>query len=215
MKEQEINSRMLQDDLYAQQESQLSQRSHAFVEMLTKRGLIEDIAIQDDAVRKADKTKRRNMHHNTLLLLRSYRDIRWMLQCFPDMVAEELDAPLNDLDTLIRLVNTEINLDNYRLENRIQSIQKSRLMMDRLNEAISILRDKPGNGAQLYELIYLTYVAPEKLMIVEICSRMHISDRQYYRLRHRALNIISIRLWSAPAAELDSWIEVMSLLEVL
>lgn len=215
MKEQKINSRMLQDDLYAQQESQLSQRSHAFVEMLTKRGLIEDTAIQDDAVRKADKTKRRNMHHNTLLLLRSYRDIRWMLQCFPDMVAEELDAPLHDLDTLIRLVNTEINLDNYRLENRIQSIQKSRLMMDRLNEAISILRDKPGNGAQLYELIYLTYVAPEKLMIVEICSRMHISDRQYYRLRHRALNIISIRLWSAPAAELDSWIEVMSLLEVL
>ena len=34
-------------------------------------------------------------------------------------------------------------------------------------------------------------------------------------LRQQAVNIISIRLWSAPAAELDSWLEVMSLLEVL
>ena len=64
-------------------------------------------------------------------------------------------------------------------------------------------------------IIYLTYIAPERLMVVEICSKLHISDRQYYRLRQQALNIISIRLWSAPAAELDSWIEVMSLLEVL
>ena len=88
-------------------------------------------------------------------------------------------------------------------------------MMDRINEAISILRNKPGNGELLYNLIHLTYVAPEKLMISEICLQLHISDRQYYRLRQQALNIISIRLWSAPAAELDSWLEVMSLLEIL
>ena len=45
--------------------------------------------------------------------------------------------------------------------------------------------------------------------------KLPISDRQYFRLRQQALHIISLRLWSAPAAELDSWIEVMSLLEVL
>ena len=197
MKKQDVQNAPARD-IYAQQESQLSMQSHAFVEMLTKRGLIEDDAIQNEAVRKADKEKRRNMHHNTLLLLRSYRDIRWMLQCFPDTIAEELDAPLHDLDTLINL-----------------SMRLSRSMMDRLNEAVSILRDKPQNGDMLYNIIYLTYIAPERLMVVEICSKLHISDRQYYRLRQQALNIISIRLWSAPAAELDSWIEVMSLLEVL
>lgn len=193
----------------------MSMQSHAFVEMLTKRGLIEDSAIRNETARKADKEKRRNMHHNTLLLMRSYRDIRWMLQCFPDTVAEELDAPLHDLDTLIKLVNSEIDLDNYRLENRIHSIQRSRNMMDMVNEAISILRQKPQNGEMLYNIIYLTYVAPERMMVVEICSKLHISDRQYYRLRQQALSIIAMRLWSAPAAELDSWLEVMSLLEVL
>ena len=112
-------------------------------------------------------------------------------------------------------MNSEIDLDNYRLENRIQSMRLSRSMMDRLNEAVSILRDKPQNGDMLYNIIYLTYIAPERLMVVEICSKLHISDRSYYRLRQQALNILSIRLWSAPVAELDSWIEVMSLLEVL
>ena len=89
------------------------------------------------------------------------------------------------------------------------------MMTLRLNEAVSILRDKPQNGDMLYNIIYLTYIAPERLTVVEICSKLHISDRQYYRLRQQAVNIISIRLWSAPAAELDSWLEVMSLLEVL
>ena len=58
------NAKNTQQDLFAQQENRLSMQSHAFVELLTKRGLIEDGTIQDEAVRRADKTKRRNMHHN-------------------------------------------------------------------------------------------------------------------------------------------------------
>lgn len=76
------NAKNTQQDLFAQQENRLSMQSHAFVELLTKRGLIEDGTIQDEAVRRADKTKRRNMHHNTLALLKSYRDIQWMLAMF-------------------------------------------------------------------------------------------------------------------------------------
>ena len=172
-----------QQDLFAQQESQLSMKSQAFVELFTKRGLIEAGSIQNEAVRRADKTKRRNMHHNTLALLKSYRDIQWMLRCFPDTIAEELDAPLHDLDALIQLVSSEIDWGNQKVESRMESIRRSRLMMDQINKAISILRNKPGNGELLYNLIYLTYVALEKLMIAEICAQLHVSDRQYYRLR--------------------------------
>lgn len=164
-------------------------KSQAFVELFTKRGFIEAGSIQNEAVRRADKTKRRNMHHNTLALLKSYRDIQWMLRCFPDTIAEELDAPLHDLDALIQLVSSEIDWGNQKVESRMESIRRSRLMMDQINEAISILRNKPGNGELLYNLIHLTYVALEKLMIAEICAQLHVSDRQYYRLRQQALNI--------------------------
>ena len=41
-----------------------------------------------------------------------------------------------------------------------------------LCEAASILHDKLQNGDMLCNIIYLTYIAPERLMAVEICSRL-------------------------------------------
>ena len=78
-----------------------------------------------------------------------------------------------------------------------------------------ILKKKPDNGEKMYELIYLTYIAPEKLSHSELLYRLDISSRHYYRLRQQAFGILSIRLWSAPVAEMDSWLEVLNLLEQL
>ena len=56
-------------------------------------------------------------------------------------------------------------------------------------------------------------VGPDKLMHEELLYRLDISARHYYRLRTQAINIIALRLWSAPAGEVDSWLEVLSILE--
>ena len=61
--------------LYEQQENRLSQQSAAFIELLTKRGILEDPAIDDDRVRQAKKEKKKSMYHNTFLLLQHYRTI--------------------------------------------------------------------------------------------------------------------------------------------
>ena len=200
---------------YEQQENDLSSRSEAFLDMLTRRGLLEDPDIVDDKVRSAVKSKKRKMYHNTQLMLRHYRDINWALECFPADIAEELDRPLNDLDALLSLINAEIGMDNVKLENRLMSVQKSRLLLDRLNEALSVLRHKPVNGELMYQSLYLTYIAPEGLTHTEIIFRLNISSRHYYRIRQQAINILSIRLWAAPAGELDAWLEVLTLLEAL
>lgn len=155
------------------------------------------------------------MYHNTLQLLKHYRDIRWMLQCFPAHVAEELDSPMEDLDALLSLISAELDMDNRKLASRLESIRKSRLMMDRLNEAVTILRERPRTGEMMYNIIYFTFIVPQHTPVEELWDKLEISCRTYYRLRQQAINIISIRLWSAPAAKLDSWIEVMTLLEVL
>lgn len=123
--------------------------------------------------------------------------------------------PLDDLDALISYVDVEMSLDNRKLESRIESIKKSRLLLDRVNDALTILKKKPDNGEKMYELIYLTYIAPEKLSHSELLYRLDISSRHYYRLRQQAFGILSIRLWSAPVAEMDSWLEVLNLLEQL
>ena len=52
--------------LYEQQETKLSQQSAAFIELLTKRGILGDSSIDDDRVRQAKKEKKKSMYHNTL-----------------------------------------------------------------------------------------------------------------------------------------------------
>ena len=85
--------------------------------------------------------------------------------------------------------------------------------VDRLNDAVSILKAKPVNGHKMYDIIYMTFLGPDKLMHEELLYRLDISARHYYRLRTQAINIIALRLWSAPAGEVDSWLEVLSILE--
>ena len=193
----------------------LAPQSAAFLEMLTDRGIVEDDKICDERIRQADKAKKRRMFHNTQMLLQHYRNITWMLECFPKNIAEELDKPMHDLDALLSLVSEEIDMDNRKLETRLKSVSKSRLLLDRFNEALTILKQKPGNGQVMYDIIYNTYIVPEKLSHTQILYRLDISTRHYYRLRHQAVNILSLRLWAAPAAELDSWLDVLTILENL
>ena len=199
--------------LYEQQESQLSAQSSAFINLLTKRGILEDREIDNDRIRQAQKEKKRNMYHNTLLLLQHYRNIVWALECVHATVAEGLDHTLGDLDALLDRMDLEFGMNNRKLESRMESVRKSRLLLDRVNEALSVLKRKPENGAKMYELIYLTYIAPDKLSHTDLLYRLDISSRHYYRLRQQAFTILSIRLWSAPAGEVDSWLEVLTLLE--
>ena len=113
--------------LYEQQENKLSQQSAAFIDLLTKRGILGDPTIDDDRVRQAKKDRKKSMYHNTFLLLQHYRTILWTLECFPSDVAEELDHPLRDLDTLLDRIDVELGMNNRKLESRMESIRRSRL----------------------------------------------------------------------------------------
>ena len=171
--------------------------------MLTAQGLLEDDSIQDETRRKAQRERLQKLYHNTQVLLSHYRDIAWALECFPETVAQELDEPFDKLDTLLDRMDAEGCMGNRKLENRVESVRKSRLLLDRVNEALTILRKKPGNGARLYELIYLSYIAPEKLSHTDLLFRLDLSSRQFYRLRDQAIDVIAVRLWAVPVGEMD------------
>ena len=128
-------------------------------------------------------------------------------------MADELEQPFESLDTLLDRVDAELGMGNLKLEARLESLRKSRLLLDRINEALSVLKRKPGNGQKLYDLIYLTYIAPDKLTHTDLLFRLDLSSRHYYRLREQAIKIVSLRLWSAPSSEADAWLEVLTLLE--
>lgn len=194
-------------------QNEFSPQTEQLIALLERRGIVEDPSIVNEKARHAEQALRRNMYHNTQMMLKHYRDIVWALECFPEQVAEELDRPLKDLDALLSMVDTQLAMGNTRLEHRMLSIKQFRLLLDRINDALTVLRQKPGNGEMMYNIIFQTFVTPDKLTHQEILYRLDISDRHYYRLRQQAVNILSIRLWTAPAGCLDAWLEILTLLE--
>lgn len=190
-----------------------STQTEQMLSLLERRGIVEDQDIPNEKRRRKEQELRKNMYHNTQMMLKNYRDIVWALECFPERVAEELNQPLEDLDQLLGTVDLRLAMGDTRLEHRMLSIKKSRLLLDRVNDALTVLRQKPGNGEQMYDVIYQSFITPDKLTHANILYRLNLSDRHYYRLRQQAINILSIRLWTAPAGCLDAWLEVLTLLE--
>ena len=201
--------------LYEQQEERIRVQSDAFITLLTERGILGDHRIDDERIRNARQAKQKNTYHNTLMLLKNYRTIAWMLECFPDNVAEELDRPFENLDELIDHIDVEMSMGNRKLESRIEGVRKSRILLDRVNEALTVLKKKPENGEILYNLIYQTFITPENLSLTDILYRLDISPRHYLSLRSHAITILSIRLLAAPAKDVDFWLEMLTLLEGL
>lgn len=201
--------------LYEQQENHILAQSDAFITLLTKRGILGDQQIDDLKIRNAQQEKRRNSYHNTKMLLQHYRTIAWVIECFPGSVAEELDLPFEHLDHLIDQVDVEMGMGNRKLESRLEGMKKSRLLFDRVNEALTVLKSKPGNGQKLYDVIYMTYISSEHLTLTEMLYRLDLSPRSYYRYRQQAITILSIRLWATPDAGIDFWLDMLTLLDGL
>lgn len=148
--------------------NEFSPQTEQLISLLERRGIVEDSSIVNEKARQAEQALRRNMYHNTQMMLKHYRDIVWALECFPEQVAEELDRPLKDLDALLSMVDTQLAMGNTRLEHRMLSIKQSRLLLDRINDALTVLRQKPGNGEMMYNIIFQTFVTPDKLTHQEI-----------------------------------------------
>lgn len=55
---------------------------------------------------------------------------------------------------LLEQVDLEVSWGNRKLESRLEGIQKSRLLLNRVNEALTVLKKKPENGERMYRLIY-------------------------------------------------------------
>ena len=196
-----------------EQQEKMQIQSDAMIGLLTDRGILPDTGIENEKVREARKEKQKNTYHNTMMLLQHYRTIVWLFECFPESVAKELEKPFEGVDTLLEQVDLEVSWGNRKLESRLEGIQKSRLLLDRVNEALTVLKKKPENGERLYKLIYLTYIAPERLSHNELLYRLDMSSRHYYRLRQQAVTILSIRLWAAPDTEVDVWLDMLALVE--
>ena len=75
------------------------------LQLFVDRGLISAKKANSNEKMQIAKQKRlQSAYHNTELLLKQYKNIVWMLECFPDTVAEELLIPLQrNLSVLLKM----------------------------------------------------------------------------------------------------------------
>lgn len=168
-----------------------------FLQLLVSSGMIGDPKIANPDIRKIRMEVNRKAYHNTKMLLERYRDCCFMLSAIPETVAEELEKPYTETDQLVEMVDTELAMDNRRLENRLEHCKKARLCVDRLLEAVTVLKTEPNHGEVLYNLIYMKYIAPNKYTNEEIAEELNISVSTMLRYKKEAIDLISYRLWGA------------------
>ncbi len=197
---------------YTAQENQLSAKTDSFMEMLATRGLIKDAQIDNKRVQNARQEYIQRAFHNTQTLLVNYRTLRWILECCPEEIAAELETPFEGIDSLVEKMEIRSTMNDSRHEGRMRSAVRTRDLLDRLNDALMVLKKKPDNGQELYDLIYYTYIHEVKWTHSELIEHLYMSTRKYYRLRKEAIEIISMRLWATPNGMLDTWFEVLALL---
>lgn len=198
---------------HAEEELKLSSKERRFLDFLKKGGYLSDPEVENPEVRAKKRADNRRIYHNTQLMLEHYRDLVWAMESIPNDLKDELDVPLSDLDILISRLDMELSLNNRRLESRIDALIKSRALVDRLNEAISFLRTKPGEGELLYQIIYHTYIGKKPENFYEVIDKVGLSKSRYYTLRKRAITMIGVKLWSVPDEKLELWLELLSYFE--
>lgn len=185
----------------------------AAVDFLIKKGVLNLSPKDDGKKREKMIDMEKAKYHNTKLLLQKYREIAWTLEVFPEHVEEELDGRFVDIDRVLEHVDLELALGNKKIEARLSSIAKTRLLFDRLNEAISLVKKNPVNGKEMYAVIYHTYIGEATENIFDLFERLGMSKFKYYDLLNRAQKIISIRLWSSPDSKIDLWLDVVEYLQ--
>lgn len=191
----------------------MSEENRKMLKLLVNGGLIGDSNIQEEKLREFRQKKLKNAYHNTTLLMKNYRNIAWLLECFPDFIATELETPFENIDKLIERLDVQMAYGNKKIENRMESLQKTRLVLDKINEALTVVKNKPNGGSRVYDVLYMTYVSTEDLSLDEIMYRLGLSRKHYYRLRNQGLALISLKLWSSPQKDMDFWIEMLMIFE--
>lgn len=195
--------------------------SKEVIHWLTQSGLIVDKSIKDKDIAAAQAHRQKKLFHNTQQLLENYRDINWILKSYPEEIAAELREPVGNLDSLIDRVSYDLDIEESEYIGRLNSINKSRQLLKIVDRALTALKNKPNGGNRMYYIIYYTYIYGDKkpltqevidMIMYDEHSNDALAERTYYYLRKKAINILSIFLWSSPNKILENWINVTILL---
>ena len=138
-------------------------------------------------------------YHNARLLLEIYSRVLWRLEeSLEDLDTECFETDNKHLFDLIdSLIDVDTNVNEYRFERRMQSIEESKSLIEFVDRALNKLKRYPGNGDLYFHLITKLYVNNHSFKLDEedLLEELHISRSTFYREKKKAITLFGVTLW--------------------
>ena len=139
------------------------------------------------------------IYHNARLLLEIYSKVIWRLEeSLEDLDTECLETDNKHLFELIdSLIDVDTNVNKYRFEQRMQSIEESKSLIEFIDRALNKLKRYPSNGQQYFQIIRKLYFNnhSSKLDEENLLEELHISRSTFYREKKKAITLFGVTLW--------------------
>lgn len=155
-----------------------------------------------------DEDKR---YHDTLLLLKNYRDAVWSMELSAEQLRKDFTVEFGSRveEFLDSVYMAGADLGGTKIESHARSIERSRKMLALLNQALDFMREKHKNGEVYYWILYYTYLSPQQYestgrIMDQIKSHIALQDFSqvtYYRKRSAAVKTLSSILWGYTSRE--------------
>lgn len=142
---------------------------------------------------KADE----GVYHNAHLLLKIYSDVLWGVNESFENVVYEYEETYGESSLVALDIMTEFgsSIKAKLLQEQLEDIETSKVIIDIINSAMLKLRSYPKKGDIYYKILHNTYFVKEKYSEQELLEILDISRTSYYRLRKKAISVFGIVLW--------------------
>lgn len=143
------------------------------------------------------------LYHDTWTLLKNYRDAVWSLELSVNQAKArfqiEFGSSIEDFLESVYIAGAD--LSGTDIEHQAKCIERSHKMIQLVNSAAEIVRNKHKHGEILYWILYYTFLSPQELeggddILEKLRPHMHdVSYRTYYRKRREAIEALGAVLW--------------------
>lgn len=143
------------------------------------------------------------LYHDTLTLLKKYRDVVWSLELSVQKVRRKFQLEYGSTieDFLDSIYMAGVDFEETGIAEHAQSIERSYKMLQLVESSVDLLRTKHKYGETYYWILYYSFLSPQQYRNAEeIIEQLepHIQDisyRTYYRKRKEAIDAFSSILW--------------------
>ena len=110
--------------------------------------------------------------HDTLTLMKNYRDALWNVEVAERNLHAEFHAAYGASN---RASFDDLALPNPHLEGYAQSISRSKKMLSVIDSSVNLMREKHKKGELYYWILYYSYLSPQRYENAN--EKMCIRDR--------------------------------------